>query len=136
VYIGSYTHIDQTSNIKFDETPRRALSFSSSLTHPAHSSYRSYRDDFSNQYGQYETQREIFLQAPSSTTDDGIVSLRDLIDFIAHVADCYPHETTSFPQDLIHILGTHHAVLESELREKIVGSLVLLKRKDVIDSST
>lgn len=29
----------------------------------------------------------------------------------------------------------HHATLESELREKIVGSLVLLRRKEIIDST-
>lgn len=34
------------------------------------------------------------------------------------------------------ILSTHHEELESDLREKIVGSLVLLRRKNVIDSST
>lgn len=89
-----------------------------------------------NQYSQYEHQREIFLQAPSSATDDGIVSIRDLIDFLAHVADCYPQDTARFPKDLIHILETHHEELESELREKVVGSLVLLRRKDIIDSST
>ena len=89
-----------------------------------------------NQYSQYEHQREIFLQAPSSATDDGIVSIRDLIDFLAHVADCYPQATAQFPQDLMHILNTHHEELEPELREKVVGSLVLLRRKDIIDSST
>lgn len=41
-----------------------------------------------------------------------------------------------FPQDLMHILNTHHEELEPELREKVVGSLVLLRRKDIIDSST
>ena len=95
----------------------------------------SYKDDFNRQYGQYDIQRELFLQAPSSL-NDGIVPLRDLIDFVAHVAQCYPHETASFPQDLIHILSNYHAELEPELREKIVGSLVLLRRKDIIDSST
>ena len=96
----------------------------------------SYKEDFLNQYSQYEHQRDIFLQAPSSATDDGIVSIRDLIDFLAHVADCYPQETLQFPQDLMHILTTHHEELEPELREKVVGSLVLLRRKDIIDSST
>ncbi|CAD6589480.1 MAG: Severe Depolymerization of Actin [Alectoria sarmentosa] len=96
----------------------------------------SYREDFLNQYSQYEHQREIFLQAPSSATDDGIVSIRDLIDFLAHIADCYPQDTAQFPQDLMHILSTHHEELEPELREKVVGSLVLLRRKDIIDSST
>jgi protein SDA1 len=36
----------------------------------------------------------------------------------------------------MHILNMHHEELEPELREKIVGSLVLLRRKDIIDSST
>ncbi len=76
------------------------------------------------------------MQAPSSASSTGIVSLRDLVDFVAHVADRYPEITKDFPQDLIKILSIHHRELESELREKIVGSLVLLRRKEVIDSST
>ena len=76
------------------------------------------------------------MQAPSSATDDGIVSIRDLIDFLAHVSDCFPQETAQFPQDLMHILNLHHEELEPELREKVVGSLVLLRRKNIIDSST
>ncbi len=95
----------------------------------------SYRDDFNNQYQQYETLRDLFLQNPS-TTDSGIVALRDLIEFISHVAVCYPDLTEQFPKDLIDILLQHHAVLEYELRDKIVGSLVLLKNKGVIDSIT
>ena len=96
---------------------------------------QSYRDDFSNQYQQYETLRDLFLQSPS-TTDTGIVALRDLVDFISHVADCYPELTSQFPKDLTDILLQHHEVLEYELRDKIVGSIVLLKNKDVIDSIT
>ncbi|MCJ1300946.1 Severe Depolymerization of Actin [Hypocenomyce scalaris] len=95
----------------------------------------SYREDFLKQYNQYESQREIFLRAPSSATDAGIISLRDLIDFTSHVADCYPGITMSFPEELSQILTLHHKDLESELREKIVGSLVLLRRKEIIDSS-
>ncbi|KAL8664232.1 MAG: hypothetical protein Q9202_003182 [Teloschistes flavicans] len=66
--------------------------------------------------------------------DAGIISFRDLIDFISHVADCYPTLVIQFPEDLIRLLNLHHEHLESELREKIVGSLVLLRRKDIIDS--
>ncbi|KAL6706047.1 Severe Depolymerization of Actin [Coniothyrium glycines] len=95
---------------------------------------QSYRDDFSNQYQQYETLRDLFLQSPG-TTDNGIVALKDLIEFISHVANCYPDLTTQFPQDLTDILLQHHEVLEYDLRDKIVGSLVLLKNKDVIDST-
>jgi protein SDA1 len=76
------------------------------------------------------------MAAPSSVTSTGVISLRDLIDFISHVADCYPEITRDFPQELTEILTQHHAVLEPELREKIVGSLVLLRKKEIIDSST
>jgi protein SDA1 len=76
------------------------------------------------------------MASPGAATSTGIVSFRDLIDFVTHVADCYPKDTASFPDDLKTILTLHHATLESELREKIVGSLVLLRRKEIIDSST
>lgn len=96
---------------------------------------RSYSEDFLNQYGQYQSQRDIFLASPTTATSTGIVSFRDLIDFVAHVADCFPEDTAPFPSDLKTILTLHHASLESELREKIVGSLVLLRRKEIIDSA-
>lgn len=96
----------------------------------------SYREDFIKQCRQYEASRDIFLEAPASASADGAISFREFIDLIAHVADCYPDLTVTFPDDLARILTLHHAVLDSELREKIVGSLVLLRRKDIIDSST
>ncbi|OBT97181.1 Severe Depolymerization of Actin [Pseudogymnoascus verrucosus] len=96
---------------------------------------KSYQEDFLNQYGQYQTQRDIYMASPTTATSAGIVSFRDLIDFVSHVADCYAEDTASFPDDLNNILTTHHAVLETELREKVVGALVLLRRKDIIDST-
>lgn len=59
-----------------------------------------------------------------------------MIDLLAHIADCYPEEMACFPSDLQKILTQHHAVLHPELREKMVGSLLLLRRKDVVDSAT
>jgi protein SDA1 len=93
-------------------------------------------EDFRAQYYQYESHREIFLAAPTTSTDAGIISIRDLIDFISHVADCYPDITKDFPQQLIDMLREHHAVLEPELREKLVGSLGILRKKEIIDSVT
>ena len=75
------------------------------------------------------------MAAPSSATDMGVISLRDLIDFISHVADCYPDITKAFPGELVEILSCHHTALDPDLREKIVGSLVLLRKKEIIDSS-
>jgi len=76
------------------------------------------------------------MAAPDSTDENGLVSLRDMIDFISHVADCYPQITKHLPDHLIEILSLHHAKLEPELRDKVVGSLVLLRNKDLIDSTT
>ena len=75
------------------------------------------------------------MQAPSSGTNPGIVSFHDLIDFVAHLADCYPEKTAKVPDHLIEILELHHGDLGSELREKIIGSLVLLRKKNIIGSS-
>ena len=106
------------------------------LQHKIRTDPISYQDEFVNQYSQYSSLHELFLQSPTTTDDSGIVRLRDLIDFISHVADCYPTITTGFASDLIGLLERHHDSLESELRDKIVGSLVLLRKKDVIDSKT
>ncbi|KAK2595077.1 Severe Depolymerization of Actin [Conoideocrella luteorostrata] len=97
---------------------------------------KSYKDDFLKQWEQYESQREIFLMSPTAGTADSIESFHNMIDLIAHVADCYPEETKTYPDDLKLILNEHHAILHPELREKVVGSLVLLRRKDVIDSAS
>ncbi|TWU74024.1 Severe Depolymerization of Actin [Metarhizium rileyi] len=97
---------------------------------------KSYKDDFLKQWEQYESQREIFLMNPTGGTADSIESFHNMIDLIAHVADCYPEETQTYPEDLKLILSQHHTVLHPDLREKIVGSLVLLRRKDVIDSAS
>ncbi|KAH0541535.1 hypothetical protein FGG08_004010 [Glutinoglossum americanum] len=94
----------------------------------------SYREEFLLQYRHYESQRDIFMSSPSSATTVGLVSLRDLIDFLAHVAECYPALSSKFPEDLMRLLALHHSELEPELREKLVGSLVLLRKKEVIDS--
>ncbi|RFU31990.1 hypothetical protein B7463_g4367, partial [Scytalidium lignicola] len=87
---------------------------------------KSYKEDFLNQYGQYISQRDIFIAAPNVTPTNGIISFHDLIDFVAHVADCFPEETKDFPEDLKTILTQHHAELESSLREKITALFNLL----------
>ncbi|KAJ4291741.1 Severe Depolymerization of Actin [Kalmusia sp. IMI 367209] len=96
----------------------------------------SYFEDHQQQYMQYQTLRDLLLQNPSTSDDTGIVRLNDLIDFVAHTADCYPKSTAQFPADLIQILSLHHDELKAELRDKMVGSLVLLRNKDIIDSAT
>ncbi|CAK7197991.1 Severe Depolymerization of Actin [Sporothrix eucalyptigena] len=95
---------------------------------------KSYEDEFQRQYEQYVSQRDLFLTAPANASPDQTRAFHDLIDLLAHIADCYPEALRSFPEDLAAILTQHHAVLHPELRDKIVGSLGLLRRKDILDS--
>jgi len=96
----------------------------------------SYRDDFLAQYHQYQQKLIIFLQSPNTSDENSLISLQEHVDFISHVADCYPDATENFPQDLINLLKAHHATIQPDLRDKLVGSLVLLRNKDLIDSTT
>ncbi|TDZ35074.1 Protein SDA1 [Colletotrichum spinosum] len=95
---------------------------------------KSYEENFLQQWGQYESQREVFLVSPTTATREYTESFHNLVDLIAHTADLYPKHAGAFPDDLKAILLQHHEVLHPELREKIVGSLALLRKKDVIDS--
>ncbi|UKZ81912.1 hypothetical protein TrVFT333_009689 [Trichoderma virens FT-333] len=97
---------------------------------------KSYKDDFLKQWEQYEAQREIFFMSPTTAAADSVESFHNMIDLIAHVADCYPEETQTFPDDLKAIVSQNHETLHHELRDKVVGSLVLLRRKEVIDSTS
>ncbi|PTB63767.1 SDA1-domain-containing protein [Trichoderma citrinoviride] len=97
---------------------------------------KSYKDDFLKQWEQYEAQREIFFTSPTTAAADTVESFHNMIDLIAHVADCYPDETRTFPDDLKAIVSQNHETLHPELRDKVVGSLVLLRRKEVIDSTS
>ncbi|KAL1898900.1 Severe Depolymerization of Actin [Sporothrix stenoceras] len=97
-------------------------------------SLQSYEDEFQRQYEQYVSQRDLFLTAPANASPDQIRAFHDLIDLLAHIADCYPEALRSFPDDLAAILSQHHAVLHPELRDKIVMSFGLLRRKDILDS--
>jgi protein SDA1 len=96
----------------------------------------SYFEDHQQQYMQYQTLRDLLLQNPATSDDTGIVRLNDLIDFVAHTSDCYPKAAGPFSDDLIQMLSLHHDELQPDLRDKMVGSLVLLRNKDLIDSAT
>ncbi|KAK4644977.1 Severe Depolymerization of Actin [Podospora bellae-mahoneyi] len=97
---------------------------------------RSYAQEFYDQWLAYDAQRQIFVSSPATASSEDVKKFHDLVDLVAHVANLYPEITAPFPDHLKELLNQHHAALDKELREKIVGSLVLLKRKDVIDSTS
>ncbi|RYP46028.1 hypothetical protein DL768_007708 [Monosporascus sp. mg162] len=94
-----------------------------------------YEKEFMEAWNQYEAAHDKFMASPVNADSNALINFHDLIDLIAHVADLYPQHTQSFAPGLKAILVQHHAVLEPDLREKVVSSLVLLRRKNVLDSS-
>ncbi|KAK3304663.1 SDA1-domain-containing protein [Chaetomium strumarium] len=97
---------------------------------------RSYAQEFYDQWLAYDAQRQIFVSSPATVSSDDTKKFHDLVDLVAHVADLYPEVTAPFANHLKELLIQHHATLDKELREKVVGSLVLLRRKEVIDSTS
>lgn len=93
----------------------------------------SYREEFILQYRHYESQRDIFMSQPDGTESE---TFSELIGFMSQVASSFPDLTQDFPSDLARLLLKGHAVLNYDLREKLVQSLVLLRNKDVIPSTT
>ncbi|KAK0634323.1 SDA1-domain-containing protein [Bombardia bombarda] len=97
---------------------------------------KSYAQEFYDQWLAYDAQRQIFIASPTTASTDDVTKFHDLVDLVAHVADLYPDLTAAYPDHLKELLNQHHAILSPELREKVVGSLTLLRRKDVIDSTS
>ncbi|KAB5585528.1 SDA1-domain-containing protein [Coniochaeta sp. 2T2.1] len=97
---------------------------------------KSYAQEFYDQYLAYDAQKQIFLSAPTTASAEDVKNFHDLVDMIAHVADCYPEMSGQFAEDLKSLITQHHATLDPDLREKVVGSLALIKKKDIIDSTS
>lgn len=93
----------------------------------------SYREEFLLQYRHYESQRAIFMSQPEGDSGE---TFAELVGFMSQVTSCFPDLTQSFPGDLAGLLLEHHKVLNHDLREKLVQSLVMLRNKDVIPSTT
>ncbi|KAI0019442.1 SDA1-domain-containing protein [Xylariomycetidae sp. FL0641] len=94
----------------------------------------AYEKEFFELWQQFDAAHEKYLADPVGADANSLITFREQIDLIAHCAELYPQVTSSFPDSLRDILTKHHALLEPTLREKIVSSLTLLRRKDVIDS--
>ncbi len=97
--------------------------------------HRDYEKEFLEAWNQYEAAHDKFMASPTNADPNALINFHDLIDLVAHVADLYPQHTAGFAPGLKTVFIQHHMALEPELREKLVSSLVLLRRKDIIDSS-
>ncbi|KAF8742790.1 Protein required for actin cytoskeleton organization and cell cycle progression, partial [Rhizoctonia solani] len=92
----------------------------------------SYRDEFLQQWGHYDSIRRIFALKP----DDNVQAerFRELVTFISHVAQCFSKETADFPSHLSELLLQNYSTLTPDTRKTLVSNLVMLRNKDVISS--
>ncbi|KAJ8128954.1 hypothetical protein O1611_g4678 [Lasiodiplodia mahajangana] len=95
----------------------------------------AYQTEFIELWQHFDSARERVLADPLGVDGESLATFREHMDLIAHCAEKYPDITATFPDSLRDILSTHHATLDPALREKIVTSLSLLRRKEVIDST-
>ncbi|KAI1295790.1 SDA1-domain-containing protein [Xylaria venustula] len=95
----------------------------------------AYQTEFIELWQHFDSARERVLADPLGVDAESLATFREHMDLIAHCAEKYPDVTATFPDSLRDILMAHHATLDPTLREKIVTSLSLLRRKEVIDSA-
>ncbi|KAI0874937.1 SDA1-domain-containing protein [Hypoxylon argillaceum] len=95
----------------------------------------AYQTEFIELWQHFDSARERVLADPLGVDAESLSTFREHMDLIAHCAEKYPDITATFPDSLRDILATHHATLDPTLREKVVTSLSLLRRKEVIDSA-
>lgn len=88
----------------------------------------SYHEEFQQQHQHFQSTLEIFNLCP----DQPNKSLEELIMFLAQVAQCYPQELTTFPQQIIDILDKHNTVLDNNMRMSFCKALILLRNKNLI----
>ncbi|KAI0972833.1 SDA1-domain-containing protein [Xylaria arbuscula] len=95
----------------------------------------AYQTEFIELWQHFDSARERVLADPLGVDAESLATFREHMDLIAHCAEKYPDVTATFPDSLRDILMAHHATLDPTLRDKIVTSLSLLRRKEVIDSA-
>lgn len=88
----------------------------------------SYHEEFQQQYQHFQSTLEIFNLCP----DQPNKSLDELVMFLAQVAQCYPQELTTFPQQIIDVLDKHNAILDNNMRMAFCKALILLRNKNLI----
>ncbi|KAI0688738.1 actin cytoskeleton organization and cell cycle progression protein [Cytidiella melzeri] len=90
----------------------------------------AYTEEFLQQWNHYNSIRQIFLINPNEQAQH----FRELVTFIAQVAQCYPKETIDFPSQLATTLLESYESLTPETRRTFVQNLVMLRNKNVISS--
>ncbi|KAK1940188.1 Protein SDA1 [Phytophthora citrophthora] len=91
-----------------------------------------YRTEFLMQQRHFESEYQLFLLQPTKES----AHFGALVNFLSHVAKCYPVEMAAFPEQIMALLRDNYLVLEPELRKTLVQSLMLLRNRGLVDAIT
>ncbi|KAL3672457.1 hypothetical protein V7S43_001756 [Phytophthora oleae] len=91
-----------------------------------------YRTEFLMQLRHFESEYQLFLLQPTKES----AHFGALVNFLSHVAKCYPVEMAAFPEQIMALLSDNYLVLEPELRKTLVQSLMLLRNRGLVDAIT
>lgn len=88
----------------------------------------SYHEEFLQQYQYFQSTLEVFQFSPEQHNK----TLDEIVMFMAQVAQCYPKELQSFPQQIIDLLKKHNTVLDNNMRMTFCKALILLRNKNLL----
>ncbi|OWZ22777.1 hypothetical protein PHMEG_0002449 [Phytophthora megakarya] len=91
-----------------------------------------YRSEFLMQLRHFESEFQLFLLQPTKES----AHFGALVNFLSHVAKCYPVDMAAFPEQIMGLLRDNYLVLEPELRKTLVQSLMLLRNRGLVDAIT
>ncbi|TBU28964.1 SDA1-domain-containing protein [Dichomitus squalens] len=92
----------------------------------------AYKEEFLQQWNHFNSIRQIFQINP----EENAQHFRELVSFVAQVAQCYPKETSDFPSQMSTLLLENYGTLSPDTRKSLVQNLVMLRNKNVITSIT
>lgn len=159
----SLKHLHQSPHIMPKSRASRGILLTSNLPQLQNLIKRdpiSYREEFLTQYNHYLSLLRLLQHSPlafsndSGSAGDGTIKsssnsstsnaqhFRELLTFIAQVAQCYPEETKTFPTELGDLLMEDGKIggsggargIGNDTRKSMVQNLVMLRNKGVISS--
>eukprot|EP00163_Fabomonas_tropica_P018404 TRINITY_DN3270_c0_g1_i2.p1 TRINITY_DN3270_c0_g1~~TRINITY_DN3270_c0_g1_i2.p1 ORF type:complete len:710 (+),score=171.06 TRINITY_DN3270_c0_g1_i2:123-2252(+) len=89
---------------------------------------QAYKDDFLLQLRHYESQLALFKLKPSTSSP----RFQSLVNFLTHVASCYPEEMKEFPYEIRGLLEEHYSVMDPALRKHLAQMLIILRNRNLV----
>ena len=94
---------------------------------------QAYREEFSQQLRHFEASLGVFMLSPQQQSNK---EFGELVSFLCAVAPCYSKDLTELPNQLTTLLRQHSHALDPDLRRTLCQSLILLRNRDMLPSTT